>query len=605
MQYVLADVSYEQLATIYTGLPEERQKISEFKQLSGDERRALVFKLFSDAKNKISKQELEGKRIKTVMHDLNVFSYQSKDVGEQRDHLFAKINRTSTVFGQVILAHILANPTADVQELQRRQKIVRLFVNNPDLFEQATALIDNIKRHQDALLVNYTEIDFVQWNDIKKEVFFNEFYHCNIFNTHAYSNQIFTSYVTSNILFLPSFLAGVCGSGYSLYSNGKKMNASNELKDWFLHYSSAGSAFVSLVANLVWCGYSLIHYKHNIQQVGKITPELCTRVQAVSQLVQNTHQLRRLLREHKTYIQSMRIFDDQFTQHIKNLSGADWYAGVRSFNAESAFGGQTRSTYYLMREHKHQLIELMKVIGELDAYLAIAKLYKEQQYSFVDFNTDNQAMQLQGFWNPMFSADKAVGNDMQLGGNNAPRGAIVTGSNTGGKSTIMINGLTAAIYLAQTLGIAPARSMSMKPFAYIGTLLKVQENINKGESHYQAEVKYAARVYKELKEVSENDEAYLAIDELFEGTVADVGSKALYAFVQKLLQNKRLKFVIVTQYRGDILNLEQESDGACQNYKVDVIKKQDGSVKRPREVKKGISQVSIGEKLFEEAFAEG
>lgn len=65
--------------------------------------------------------------------------------------LFSTINRTKTVFGEAVLARMLVTPTADAQELKRRQAIIQELVTNEQLFKQLDVALDEIKKSQEYL----------------------------------------------------------------------------------------------------------------------------------------------------------------------------------------------------------------------------------------------------------------------------------------------------------------------------------------------------------------------------------------------------------------------------------------------------------------------
>jgi DNA mismatch repair ATPase MutS len=117
-----------------------------------------------------------------------------------------------------------------------------------------------------------------------------------------------------------------------------------------------------------------------------------------------------------------------------------------------------------------------------------------------------------------------------------------------------------------------------------------------------SEVEYAAKIHAAINQLPAHSKAFLAVDELFEGTVAQTGSKALYDFAKKLADNDHLLFVIATQHQIEPTRLEQATDGVIKNYKVDVIRLTDGTIVRPYKLEEGVSQVNIGDDLLQAAF---
>ena len=124
----------------------------------------------------------------------------------------------------------------------------------------------------------------------------------------------------------------------------------------------------------------------------------------------------------------------------------------------SAFSltGRTLATTLLMLEKdvKEQLISLVETVGCIDAYVSMAKLYKEHQgtstpYCFVEYaQSDTPYLSLVDFSNPLLGKN-AIPNTIEFGGNSS-RNMILTGQNTAGKSTIL-KAITYAIFLGKHL----------------------------------------------------------------------------------------------------------------------------------------------------------
>lgn len=62
-------------------------------------------------------------------------------------HLMKRVNRTLTVLGEGALATMLAAPISDIQELTRRQKVIRRFIETP---EEANRLREALRAYSDA-----------------------------------------------------------------------------------------------------------------------------------------------------------------------------------------------------------------------------------------------------------------------------------------------------------------------------------------------------------------------------------------------------------------------------------------------------------------------
>ena len=542
------------------------------------EQKEVLFNLLSS--QKMASGHATYSPLETVAYDLNFFSYKSKNMNEQSQHLFSKINRTETMFGEAYLAHMLANPIRDIEKLKKRQEIIRALVNDDALFKDFETIVKNVKAHQEGILSNYVPVD-PGLQDFMK----NEFYGSRFLNTSPYVNETMRR--------VPMGLITIW-FGNRLWSAKNAIQRAVIVVMGAIGYFGCAKVIIPLgtwfsgmdIMGMQKAMHSNVMFK-GIQGVATLANEIeC--IEEKRGLISNSFLNNYDNGEYK-----------QGVSQLKSLFKTSTFAGAPvDYAANWAFHGRLRAAYYLMQQHKADFMPYMHLIGEIDAYLSIAKLYKEHQkgnarYSFVDFvQEDAPSFKAQGFWNPMLAADKAVTNSLTMGGNE-PRVITVTGSNTGGKSTIVSNGLALMVMLAQTLGIAPVESLKMRPFDYIATLMKVEEDIVDGNSRYHAEIKAAAKIQKDLRTLPKNATAAVFVDEAFTSTNEQSGSKALHSFASDLMRNKKVLASIVTHYKK-LTELEQK--GECKNYKVDVIVGDD--IKRPYKLKPGVSEINIADQLY-------
>ena len=167
------------------------------------------------------------------------------------------------------------------------------------------------------------------------------------------------------------------------------------------------------------------------------------------------------------------------------------------------------------------------MVGEIDVYVSLADKISTYDgntyaaYCFVDFieESDKPILEVQNFWHPFIDAEKIVSNSVSLNTGNE-RNMIITGPNTGGKSTTM-KALASSVLLAQTFGIAPASSMRMTPFGVICTYLNISDDISSGLSLFKAEVKRFQDLMKATKKLPNGSFAFVILDEIFTGTSPD------------------------------------------------------------------------------------
>lgn len=651
--------------------------------LSAREMCATTFSIFARVQN--ADNAAVYSPLETLVHDLNLFCFHSKDEKLRGNHLFSKVNQTRTVFGQAALAYKLANPTADITQLRKNQEFVKVLLSDEELFKALDSAIEQVAERQSDLLTFWQEVAKLEQEQIDKLFFKKDGYlkwlnlkalnksslameastrmsniypllwltcdkvglpvlkrlRTSVFGGEAAKESIFID-ILNNLKSMPADynpiayyksyqnkftgpeLANLDAAFEQSYDQTKAMfenlhvpftDTLGEFKAKQLKMTK-GFIITGLVTSGGWnlfkvyLAYGSLRSMLDMQHT---TNHIHRKLIGAARVVQAVDAINAQLSAHKATSAALgtlrAAMEEKASANFKTLLGLLRTNTFKGNESVFSLSGRVKAAYTLIQEVKDELISFMKFVGEVDAYLSIAKLYKKYQhtplaYSFVTFiEQDAPYIELQNFWNPMLDVTKAVGNNITFNVDGTGRAAIVTGSNSAGKSTIMVNGLSSTLLLAHTLGIAPVTSATMTPFDYLATSLKVQDNVATGESHFVAETRHAARLSDAIAQLPTGKKAFIAIDELFEGTTAAVGSKALHDFGQTLAAHDNLIFVISTQYQGEPTKLEQETNGVCKNHRVDVIKNDDGTITRPYKVEEGVSQVSIGNELLQQAFA--
>lgn len=264
--------------------------------------------------------------------------------------------------------------------------------------------------------------------------------------------------------------------------------------------------------------------------------------------------------------------------------------------------GRVLKAHLLMEKVKEEFVPSCTFAGQLDAYLSTAKLYKKYekspaQFCFVTFEhfSKKPFVVADKFWNPFINAEQVILNSVELGIEN-PNNIILTGPNTGGKSTV-IKGLLINILLAQTLTIAPAKTLTITPFAHLNCYLNITDDLTAGTSLFKAEVLRAKTLINAIRGLKENEFSFTIIDEIFSGTSPQEGEEAAVQFAQELSSSKNSLCTVATHFP----RLTQElSIDAFKNYRVTVYKDLEGNWIRPFTLEHGISNVNIAMDLLRE-----
>jgi len=264
--------------------------------------------------------------------------------------------------------------------------------------------------------------------------------------------------------------------------------------------------------------------------------------------------------------------------------------------------GRVLASYKVMQEAKDEFTYAMEAAGELDAYLSMAKLmkefaYKRVGYSYVQFvEREKPMIQAIDFWNPFIAPDVVVTNSLWMGTEQYPNNVVITGPNTGGKSTV-VKGMLIALVLAQTFGIAPAQELTITPFTKLNCHLNITDDIAAGTSLFKAEVLKAKELINGVQALKSHEFSCTAMDEAFNGTEPKAGAEASYKFSERLASFDNSMVLLATHF-PELTKLEEA--GKFKNWQVKVIRRDNGSLERPFKLEPGISTLNVALDLLRE-----
>ncbi len=609
------ELSYSQIGKLYLqsfeSLAPKPKKIGEPTALKSDvslsdrELRAAVFHSFS-SKDDTQLEKVVYSPLETVVQDLNLFFYKSKDQKARNNSLFSKINNTITIFGEAVLTKKLANPLSSIDQLDKNQAFVKLLLHDRQLCNDLEDALNILKESQSDLLSFWTETNQLEKESIDELFFANDSFFKNL-NKNSIIQGSAISLRWKQFMVGFSLASVPVAALVALFwaAAGKTLANTKPQRNPIFMVTAASVPFLAVMGY-----YQKRHNKEQSDQLNYLRKKLTCAARLVDtfdsfyDILKNNSIAMNALTNAKAITEQQRSND---FNTLLALLRTNTFKGDPSFFSRMS---RIPAAYYLMQENKAEFATLMKFVGEVDAYLSIVKLYKKHHgtknhYSFATYVDKSEPyINIKQFWNPMLNAHIAVANSLEFNVNGKARIAVVTGSNSAGKSTIMINGLTNSLWLAQTLGITSADQLTMTPFACIATSIKVRESLLAGASHFVAQTRQAASLIDLVKNLPLDQKAFMAIDELFDGTTPAIGSKALHDFGKSLVKYKNLIAVICTQYQKDPTFLEQETNGICKNYKVDVVKNDDNTITRPYLVQEGVSKINIGVELLQELLAD-
>lgn len=560
-------------------------------------------------------------------------------------YLAAKIDRTSTEIGRLTLFRKIIQPLSTIQGLLKQQEVVKEFVANSALFEQLDTLLKELPIPENALFSFWDEKDIFK-NSLDRDLFTMPLQERIMFlknlSTALDTNEFFSDarerldfiitagrgiLMTVGSVTLPLYgLSLILENKYPWLKEKKFMvkNTNNWLGIKGALSMVSISGFIYFIINSL--------YDNKFTEAGEnITAGLSGGLIA-SKVKQSLHVdvvFNKCLQEKliyvSTYFSTMKKIFSLINSHeslknllphihalscrtlapeverLLNLLDSTTFKGKPSF---FSFTGKILVTYKLLHKYKDELIDLLAVVGELDMYMSIARLYKEFEhqrvcYCFPEYCTGavSPSLEIENFWNPLIVPTKVIPNSLVLGAQGQRRNAVITGPNAGGKSTVL-KGIIVSIILAQSIGIAPAQRLIFTPFTSITTYLNITDDIAAGNSLFKAGVLRARELLTRVERLDENEFAFTAVDEVFNGTRYQEGQAAAYTLL-KMLGASSQNICLTATHFPLITKLEQETDTFA-NYKVAVEGTQAERIHYPYKLEKGISNQIITFKILQE-----
>ena len=193
---------------------------------------------------------------------------------------------------------------------------------------------------------------------------------------------------------------------------------------------------------------------------------------------------------------------------------------------------------YIFRYHKYdRLKNILQILYQIDAYQTVSLTMAEYGLVFPEI-VEDKVIEINGLVHPYIK--EAVANNIVL--NEKGNLFFITGANMAGKSTFL-KAFGVAIYLAH-LGF-PVAAVSMRTGVFNGlfSTINITDNLNKGYSHFYAEV---LRVKHVAEEINRTGNLVVIFDELFRGTNVKDAYDASLAIISAFAKVPGSLFLIST-----------------------------------------------------------
>ena len=562
----------------------------------------------------------------------------------------SSVLRTNTACGRLYSAFLLANPTADIDVLESRQEIIRFLVEHEEICKTLQTLLEEIAEHENMIADFYKseankEYSMRVLGGLYLSKASSVFYFMddsllldNVAYMYDYAKipliclgveplQVLNRTITGNMFTFNFFNRYFVFKGFleNLQSsyNYDRMSTMGTLfvlknltdpsflwNDIKHHFCAANDSGIDKYVYLRWAGmfpYSVWGTVHALMHKNRVLDLVHKKMNKVAILVKALKKFSSTLESHpelnNNLVSSSRIHalfggNSDVSPKLKELLEL---LETPTFTTESKWSmrGRVKMAYHLFEQVKSELNDVFVAIGEIDAFVSAAQVFKECKDTVTPFtfavyekNLDKASLVLHDMWNPLIPRDQVISNSVTLGFDGLPRNMILTGPNAGGKTTFL-RGVASAVVFAQTFGIVPAHFCQLTPFGNINTYVNIVDNIAQGESRFVAEVTRAREL---VKNTQENDSKAIftlsIIDELFSGTDPDQGKAASYAIAKKLGGINKSIVLMSTHFVETMSKLESATE-LFKNYKVDAHILPDGSIHYPFTIIPGVSSVKI------------
>ncbi len=195
--------------------------------------------------------------------------------------------------------------------------------------------------------------------------------------------------------------------------------------------------------------------------------------------------------------------------------------------------------HYIRYHFRQNLLELIELYFQLDAWYGMAMAVKKYNLVFPEFISSKEpSFKVNDLYHLLLT--EPVAYDLDL--NQENNFTFLTGANMAGKSTF-IKAVGGALFLAHIGMGVPAKSMELSLFDGLLSNINVEDNVVKGESYFFNEVQ---RVKKTIIKINDERKWFILIDELFKGTNVKDAMKCSTVVIEGLIKIKNSLFILST-----------------------------------------------------------
>ncbi|MFC1894605.1 hypothetical protein ACFLYH_01510 [Candidatus Dependentiae bacterium] len=552
----------------------------------------------------------------TIWKDLDLFCGKS----DKKKYVANSLNRTNTEIGTVSFYHLLSTPIYEVEKLIKRQEVLKNILNNKKLFDDMNHIFLNIEKPENILLSLFWQHDYLL-RIVKQHGMFSVtglkklnnsdtiLLLRNIIGHIERANSVYgTVFATAALLsfatlsatnksIVPDKIKSFLGMG----DEKEYWGSTGPILRWLCRIDNRWIHTLILLAGGTYCGLKIKDCTTWFRDNFLLDKTIHTFSIQLAKFMNSCKDVYQIIKMDST-LYNFEEFEDFISFFEEELVDSDELKDFfelcesGTFKQEPTFffmhKGKAVKLYSLMHKVKEKLLKMIAGFARVDAYLGLAKLYKEFEgqdikFSFVEFAQSNKPfIEIKNFWHPLIDKENIVTNSIVLGKDGNCQNVILTGPNAGGKS-IALKSIVLSVLMAHTFGIVPAKKMILTPFNSISTYLNITDDAAMGQSLFKAEVLRCQKLINKIEQSSKEKFHFQVFDEIFNGTTPREGMAAAYGVAQ-YLGNFENSICLIATHFSELTLLEKETN-TFDNYKVSVDYLSDNSIKYPYKLEKGIS----------------
>lgn len=515
----------------------------------------------------------------------------------QKDCVAGQLDKTYTLGGRIFLYGRVARPLDDVSQIKRRQTLIKELTK-----DQNGALLNHLYGTYEKLQANEKHmVSF--WNPKqmlpgRADKYFARYYDSvdkvinetsPLLTAHASAETAKSlaqsTIVTTSAVAMPLFalsLTGILGKGVEVLRTYYQRFAGSA-GPLYLIASLFKSTVLLGVASLV-SGFVAIASLKTAWEWTKVELDfdvmIHTKMLAVARFYRNMEVVHQDISKNPEIAKNLEHFHklDAFFKNEKLFKVFKAFDS-KTFDGEAGYFFQRGNVLLPWRqleqpEVRKEFENAFAAISEIDAVLSTAKVFKETntpeggKYCFPEFieDSDQPVLELDNYWHPLVGKTKSVLNSIQLGPKANNPNIVVTGLNTGGKST-SLRSITSCVVTGQSLGIAAADRMAATVFSRVKSCMHTADNVASGDSLFQAQVKYADRLANELDALPKNKFSLCALDEMFTGTKVVDGASFAYGAAKTYGTAKNSITMFATHFMN-VPKLAQDPQARYTNFRI-------------------------------------